>query len=89
MPNKSLDQSEIEDFCQNYGFYGYMEISVKKDIMAKETIEYIISKIENKREKKFKLKKEVQKVFEKEKKLSNDEDELSNNSSFRHCCILL
>ena len=89
MPNKSLDQSEIEDFCQNYGFYGYMEISVKKDIMAKETIEYIISKIVNKREKKFKLKKEVQKVFEKEKKLYNDEDELSNNSSFRHCCILL
>ena len=88
MPNKSLDQSEIEDFCQNYGFYGYMEISVKKDIMAKETIEYIINKIVNKREKKFKLKKEVQRVFEKEKKLS-DEDESSNYSSFRSCCSVL
>lgn len=39
MTNKVLDQSEIEDFCQKYGFYGYMEVSVKKDIMVKETIE--------------------------------------------------
>jgi hypothetical protein len=62
MPNRELDQFEIEDFCRDYGinifisrlrivylisnlifFFkeidGYMEISVKKNIMVKETIE--------------------------------------------------
>jgi hypothetical protein len=39
MTNRVLDQSEIEDFCLDHGFYGYMEVSVKKDIMARETIE--------------------------------------------------
>jgi hypothetical protein len=40
LSNRLLEQPEIEDFCRQFGFCGYMEISVKKDIMVKETIKY-------------------------------------------------
>ncbi|RMZ98238.1 ras-related Rab-7L1-like [Brachionus plicatilis] len=50
MSNRVLEQSEIEDFCREYEFYGYMEMSVKKNIMVKETIEYISNAIMKKKE---------------------------------------
>jgi hypothetical protein len=35
---RTLTQTEIDEFCNKYGFYGYMEMSVKKDIMVTETM---------------------------------------------------
>ena len=33
-----VDQCEIEDFCKEFEFEGYMEVSVKNDVMVKETV---------------------------------------------------
>lgn len=38
LPNRVMDQGEIEEFCRKYDFFGYIECSVKKDIMATETL---------------------------------------------------
>jgi hypothetical protein len=55
--DRVLEQSEIEDFCHEHGFYGYMEISVKKNIMVEETIEYITDIIMKRKESEMKSKK--------------------------------
>jgi len=94
MSNRVLDQSEIEDFCMEHGFYGYMEVSVKKDIMARETIDYIVGKIVSKREKKSKLKedlkKEVQKAFSlKKENLADKPSEQEHSGVFKKCCNIL
>jgi len=41
LPNRVLEQSEIEDFCKKNEFFGYIELSVKKNIMVSETMNYI------------------------------------------------
>lgn len=93
MTNRVLDQSEIEDFCMEHGFYGYMEVSVKRDIMARETIDYIVGKIVSKREKKSKikedLKKEVQRAFSIKKEDTFSRCEQEDTNEFKKCCNIL
>lgn len=55
--DRVLEQSEIEDFCEEHGFYGFMEVSVKKNIMVDETIEYITDIIVKKKENDVKMRK--------------------------------
>lgn len=94
MPNRVLDQAEIEDFCQKYGFYGYMEVSVKKDLMVRETIDYIVTKITSKREKKAQLKEELKKESSQQFKSEENNSKLVTKSKeiakgFQRCCVLL
>lgn len=94
---KALDQTEIEEFCQKYGFYGYMEVSVKKDLMVRETIDYILTKITSLREHKAKLKEELKKesnkLFKSEINNTNSSKIISKSieftERFKGCCVLL
>ncbi len=39
LSERVLEQSEIDMFCKEHNFFGYMEISAKNDIMVKDTLE--------------------------------------------------
>lgn len=50
MAKREVDQEEIMDMCNLFEFFGYMEISVKNNIMVKETVDYISNIIMEKKE---------------------------------------
>lgn len=88
LPNRVLDQLEIADFCKENNFFGYMEISAKSDIMVKETVAYMTSKIITMKEEEMEksgsgLKKDISKIKKKIVYLTEDSSRVNCTSN---CC---
>ena len=82
LADRVLEQSEIEDFCKEHRFYGFMEISVKKNIMVEETIEYITDIIMKKKESSREMRK-YELVLKKDEKTALRLDFNSNAGSVK------